>query len=140
MKANIGAGKIILAREGNIADTFEDVGELYDPIPEIDLQRDALDDTNTASDFERTKAGMKKIGALTFKIKTSATGGANAKADWISGEERRWKFTIPSDEVSDGGIEAHTLKAWVSNYKLTPSMKDETFILLTLNINELEGL
>ncbi len=140
MTPNIGAEKIILARESDAPETFVDIGELYDPIPELDLQSNSQDDTSTKSKFERTKSGMTKIGPLAFKIKTSAAGAADVKADLLSGEERRWQFTIPSDETTPGGVEVHVLKAWVSSYKLTPSIKDETFIMLTLNVNEIEGL
>lgn len=137
---NIGAGKIILARESDTPETFEDVGELYDPIPELDFQRDSLDDTNTKSAYERTKAGLKKVSALAFKIKTSAAAAANVKADWGTGKERRWKFTLPTDETTPGGTEEIIFAGWVSNYKLTPAIKDETFIMLTINVNEVEGM
>lgn len=135
---NIGAGQIILALEGVTADTFVDIGALLDPIPEIDLSRDSLDDTNTKSSWERTKAGIRKAAPVAFKIKTTAAGYDDIKTMWDLGTEGRWKFTIPDDSGSVGGVEDIIFKAWVASLKKTPSLKDETFIMLTLNINEVE--
>jgi hypothetical protein len=137
---NIGAGKIILALEGDTPDTFVDIGALLDPIPEIDLSRDSLDDTNTKSNWDRTKAGIRKAAPIAFKIKTTAAGYADIKELFGLGTEGRWKFTIPDDSIAPGGVEEIIFKAWVPNLKKSPSMKDETFINLTMNINEVEGV
>lgn len=137
---NIGAGQIILALEGSTPDTFVDVGALLDPIPEVDLSRDALDDTNTKSNWERTKAGIRKAAPVAFKIKTTAAGYADIKTMFGEGTEGRWSFTIPDDSGTAGGVEEIIFKAWISNLKKTASLKDETFINLTLNINEVEGV
>lgn len=135
---NIGAGKIILALEGDVIDTFVDIGELYDPIPEIEISRDAVDDTNTGSIWERTKAGMRKAAPVAFKIKTDAAGSAAILTAFKAGTEKRWKFTIPNDSSAKGGVEAIIFKAWVGSHKKAPSLKDETFINFTANINEVE--
>mgnify|MGYP000384697477 FL=1 len=137
---NIGAGQIILALEGVTVDTFADIGPLLDPIPEIDLSRDSLDDTNTKSNWERTKAGIRKAAPAAFKIKTTAAGYADIKTMYELGTEGRWKFTIPDDSGAVGGVENIIFKAWIPNLKKVPSLKDETFIMLTLNINEVEGV
>lgn len=137
---NIGAGQIILALESGPPETFVDVGPLLDPIPEVDFSRDALDDTNTKSGWERTKAGIRKAAPVAFKIKTTAAGYVEIKTMYGLGTEGRWKFTIPDDSVTVGGIDDIIFKAWISNLKKTPSLKDETFINLTLNINEVEGV
>lgn len=135
---NIGAGKIIFALEG-VPDTFSTIGELYDPIPEVDLSREGVDDTNTASNWERTKAGMRKAAPITLKIKTDAAGEADIIAAFNDGEEKRWKFTMPNDSVTKGGVKDIIFKAWVGGHKTAPSLKDETFIFVTLNINEVES-
>lgn len=135
---NIGAGKIILALEGDIADSFANVGELYDPIPEIEITRDGLDDTNTGSDWERTKAGIRKVAPVAFKIKTDAAGSDAVLAAFKSGKEKRWKFTVPNNNPAQGGVEEIIFKAWLGSYKTSPSLKDETFINFTANINEVE--
>jgi predicted secreted protein len=135
---NIGAGKIILALEGNTPDTFVGIGELYDPIPEIEVSRDGVDDTNTGSVWERTKAGMRKAAPVAFKIKTDAAGYADVIAAFNDGAEKRWKFTIPNDSVTKGATEEIIFKAWVGSHKKAPSLKDETFIFINLNINEVE--
>jgi hypothetical protein len=135
---NIGAGKIILALETATPDTFADIGELYDPIPEIEVSRDGLDDTNTGSDWERTKAGIRKAAPVAFKVKTDTAGAAEILAAFTSGEEKRWKFTIPNNKTTPGGVEEIIYKAWISSYKKSPSLKDETFINFTSNINEVE--
>lgn len=131
---NIGAGLAVLKRYTGAVGT--DIGALYDPLPEIDYSRDSLDDTNTKSSFERTKAGIRKAGPLTFKIKSDAAGLATAKADMESGAESIWCFVIPTS-VTGETTEEFFFKAWVSNVKSMPSMKDETFVNLTLNVNEL---
>tara|TARA_B110000196_G_scaffold317906_1_gene332074 strand:- start:9800 stop:10231 length:432 start_codon:yes stop_codon:yes gene_type:complete len=137
-KTNIGAGKIILSLESATPDTFTGIGELYDPIPEIEVSRDGLDDTNTASDWERTKAGIRKAAPVAFKVKTDAAGADAVLAAFTSGEEKRWKFTIPTNKTTQGGVEEIIYKAWISSYKKSPSLKDETFINFTTNINEVE--
>jgi hypothetical protein len=137
---NIGAGQIILGLEGVTADTFADIGALLDPIPEMDLSRDALDDSNSKSNWERTKAGIRKAAPLAFKIKTTAAGYADIKTMYGLGTEGRWKFTIPDDSGLVGGTEDIIFKAWIPSLKKMPSLKDETFITLTLNINEVEGV
>jgi predicted secreted protein len=135
---NIGAGKIILALEGDVVDTFVDIGELYDPIPEIEVSRDGLDDTNTKSKWERTKAGMRKAAPVAFKIKTTAAGSDAILAAFNDGAEKRWKFTIPDDSTTKGEVEEIIFKAWVGSHKKMASLKDETFINFTANINEVE--
>jgi predicted secreted protein len=135
---NIGAGKIILALEDNTPDTFVGIGELYDPIPEIEVSRDGVDDTNTGSVWERTKAGIRKAAPVAFKIKTDAAGYADVIAAFNDGAEKRWKFTIPNDSVTKGATEEIIFKAWVGSHKKAPSLKDETFIFINLNINEVE--
>jgi hypothetical protein len=137
---NIGAGNIILALESPTPDTFVDIGALLDPIPELDLSRDSLDDTHSKSAWDRTKAGIRKAAPLAFKIKTTAAGYGDINSMFRSGIEGRFKFTIPDDSASLGGTEEIIFKAWVPNLKKTPSLKDETFINLTLNINEVEGV
>jgi len=137
---NIGAGAVILSLESATPDTFVDVGQLYDPLPEVDFTRESLDDTNTKSATERTKAGIRKIAPLAFKVKTTADGYADMKTLAGTGEEKRWKYIIPDDSGAAGGTEELIVKAWVSGVKRIPAMKDETFIMLTLNINELEGM
>jgi hypothetical protein len=136
---NIGAGQIILGLEGVTPDTFVDIGALLDPIPEVDLSRDSLDDTNSKSNWERTKAGIRKAAPLAFKIKTTAAGYSDIKTMYDLGTEGRWSFTIPDDSVRSGGVENIVFKAWIANLKKTASLKDETFINLTLNINEVEN-
>ena len=132
---NIGAGLAVLKHYVAAAGT--DIGALYDPLPEIDYSRDALDDTNTKSTFERTKAGIRKAGPLTFKVKSDAAGLATIKADYEAGTESVWCFIIPTS-ASGSATEEVYFKAWVSNFKKMPSMKDETFISITLNVNELD--
>lgn len=137
---NIGAGQIILGLEGVTPDTFVDIGALLDPIPEVDLSRDSLDDTNSKSNWDRTKAGIRKAAPVAFKIKTTAVGYADIKTMFGLGTEGRWSFTIPDDSGAVGAVEEIIFKAWVTNLKKIPSLKDETFINLTLNINEVEGV
>ena len=137
---NIAAGAVMLELETATPGTYADFGELYDPIPEIAISRDSLDDTNSKSAWERSKAGIRKAAPVTFKIKTNAAGYADAMTMISSGDEGRWKYTIPNDSVSVGGTEEVIFKAWVSDVKKVPSLKDETFIMLTLNINEVEGV
>lgn len=132
---NIGAGLAVLSRYTGAVAT--DIGALYDPLPEIDYSRDALDDTNTKSNYDRTKAGIRKAGPMTYKVKTGASGLATIKADFESGTESVWRFTIPTS--ADGQTtEDVFFTAWVQNYKVMPSMKDETFVSITLNLNELD--
>lgn len=136
---NIGAGKVTLNYEGSTPDTFDQVaGELYDPLPELAISRDALDDSNTGHKFERTKAGIRKVAALQYKIKTTAAGLSTMKSDFESGAERKWQYVIPSDETQEGGDEAVVITAWISELKKVPSLKDETFVFVTLNVNAVE--
>lgn len=132
---NIGAGLAVLKHYVGAVGT--DIGALYDPLPEIDYSRDALDDTNTKSTFERTKAGIRKAGPLTFKVKSDAAGLATIKSDYEAGTESVWSFIIPTS-ATGGQTEEIFFTAWVSSFKKAPSMKDETFINITLNVNELD--
>ncbi|MDP2505384.1 hypothetical protein [Oceanobacter sp. 3_MG-2023] len=133
----IGAGNTVLRRWDGTLGTpeFVDVGTLYDPLPELDLKREENDDTRTDSTWGRTRAGIKSASALAFKIKTDSAGLAGILTDFNSGDENQWEYVIPSEETESETTETLTLTAWVSNVKKGPSLKDETFVTFTLNIN-----
>jgi hypothetical protein len=136
-ETKIGAGNTLLRRWDNSLGTpaFVSIGTLYDPLPELDLKRAENDDTRTDSSWSRTRAGIKSASALAFKIKTDATGLADILTDFNSGDENQWEYVIPSEETDGETTETLTLTAWVSAVKKGPSIKDETFVTFTLNIN-----
>lgn len=137
-KTNVGAGLAEMARYNDTAKTFDDIGALYDPLPEIPFERDALDDTHSKTTFERTKAGIKKSGSMEFKLKTGSAGLEIIQADYEAGKESLYRYRIPTagDELSD--TEDVFMYAWISAYKKVPAMKDETFVLVTFNVNEID--
>lgn len=132
----IGAGNSSLRRWDASLGTpaFVDIGTLYDPLPEIDMKREELDGTNTASSMAETRPGIKSVPALAFRIKTNAAGYSKILEDFDSGDRVQWEYVFPSDE-SGGPTETLTLTAWVSSVKKSPALKDETFVTFTLNIN-----
>ena len=138
---NIGAENVTLNYEGSTPATFDQVaGDLYDPLPELALSRESLDDTHTGSKWERSKAGMRKAGGMQYKLKTTAAGLATIKEDFKTGKERSWQFVVPSDSAdATGGKETFEFKAWISELKILPSMKDETFVVFSFNVNEVKG-
>jgi len=136
MGNNIGAGTAALERRNNADDGYGTPMVVYDPLPEIVKSRTENTDTNTGSEYARTRAGIKSIGALTFRVKTDDAEAANVEADYEAGTERNWRYTVPSDSASAvDGKEAIVLSVWVKEFKRIPSMEDETMIEFTLNVN-----
>tara|TARA_A100001015_G_scaffold219571_1_gene247035 strand:- start:506 stop:937 length:432 start_codon:yes stop_codon:yes gene_type:complete len=136
MSNNIGAGTATLYRRNEADDGYGTAMVVYDPLPELVKSRTENTDTNTGSEYARTRAGIKSIGALTFRVKTDDTEAANVEADWESGTERNYKYTVPSDATgATDGKEEVILACWVKEFKRIPSMEDETMIEFTLNVN-----
>jgi len=137
-KTNVGAGLASMARYNATTKSFDDIGALYDPLPEIPFERDALDDTHSKTTFERTKAGIKKSGSMEFKLKTGSAGLAMIQADYEAGTESLFRYCIPVAGDDDSDTEDVFVWAWISAYKKVPAMKDETFVLVTFNVNEID--
>lgn len=136
MSNEIGAGTAALYRRNDANDGYGTAMVVYDPLPEVAKSRSENTDTNTGSEYARTRAGIKSLAPLTFRVKTDDTEAANVEADWEAGTERNYKYTIPSDgpDATDGKEEI-ILAVWVKEFKRIPSMEDETMIEFTLNVN-----
>ncbi|MEY8205445.1 MAG: hypothetical protein RPR40_10255 [Bermanella sp.] len=132
---DISAGIATLGLEDTPASgTFTTIGELKDPLPGISLERSALDNTGAGSDIEKTRAGMKKISSLTFKIEANSgnTKIADLFAAFESGDILNWEYKYATNGAV---VETQTVSAWVQKVETTPAIKDGTFITLTLNVN-----
>lgn len=133
--SDISAGVASLGLEDQTTPgTFNLIGELKDPLPAVSLERAANDDSGAASDVERTRAGMKKIAPMTFKIRADNTNTQIAEIYTLldSGEEANWEYKYATD---GGTVETQTISAWVQKVESAPALKDGTHISLTLNIN-----
>lgn len=137
-KTNVGAGLAKILRYDPVSKKLQDLGAMYDPLPEIPYEREALDDTHSKTEFERTKAGIKKSGSMEIKLKTGSAGLALIKQDYEAGTESLYCYRIPVAGNSESDTEDVYMWMWVSAFKKAPSMKDETFVMVTFNINEID--
>lgn len=131
---DIGAGKTTLGiGDGGSPENFTTIGALRDPLPSFSIERAALDNTTTDSDVEKTRAGMKKIAPMAFKVEADSSNPVIAQiyAAAESGEEFNWKYSYPIK----GGIEEVTFAAWVQKADAVPGIKDYTMLTITLNPN-----
>ncbi len=131
---DISAGIASLALgDGNDPEVFNSIGELKDPLPSISIERASLDNSGAASKVETTRAGMKKIGAQTYKIEADPSN-PQISALWDafnSGGQKNWQFIY----AVNGDTETCTFAGWVSKMEISPQIKDYTYITLTINLN-----
>jgi len=133
--SDISAGVASLGLEDSgTPGTFNLIGELKDPLPAVSIERAANDNSGAASDFETTRAGMKKVSPLAFKIEADSTNTeiANLFSLLDSGEEANWEYKYA---LNGQVIETQTITAWVQKLETAPAIKDGTYITLTLNVN-----
>lgn len=136
MSNKIGAGLAAFYRRNDADDGYGDAIVLYGELPEIEYTRGENSNTNTASEYSQTRPGIKGISPITVVAKTTDTEAANLRADWASGDERKFKLAVPSEDAAAvGGVEEIILKCWVKNFKLMPKMEDETMVEFVLNVN-----
>ncbi len=135
MSQDISAGVATLGLEDSgTPGTFNLIGELKDPLPSVSIERASLDNTGAASDTEKTRAGMKKIAPMTYKIEADSTNTeiANIYAALESGEIVNWEYKYATNGAV---VETQTISAWVQKVDTAPALKDGTYIMLTLNVN-----
>lgn len=133
--SDISAGVASLGLEDSgTPGTFNLIGELKDPLPTISIERAANDNSGAASDIETTRAGMKKIPPITFKIEADSSNSeiANIFALLESGEPAKWEYKYALNGQTP---ETQSITAWVQKVETAPALKDGTYISLTLNIN-----
>lgn len=128
------AGKSSLGIEDSAnAGTYIAIGPLRDPLPAVVVERAVLDNTNGDVDTEQTRAGMKKISPMAFKIELNNDNPAVAllSAALADGEDRKWEYKY----ASKGAQQTAVFTAWVSKIEEMPALKDGTFLTITLNPN-----